>query len=110
MNTLTCDGYEAVIAFDEEANLFHGEVVDLRDVITFQGRSVDELREAFRDSLADYRAFCATRGEQPERPFSGQFLVRLPSSLHRTLVANARREGVSLNRFVTRALEHATAD
>lgn len=110
MNTLTSDGYEAVISFDEEANLFHGEVVNIRDVVTFQGRSVDELREAFRGSLVDYRAFCDARGEEAERPMAGDFLVQIPPTLHRTLSASAKREGVSLDRFVVRVLEGAAAD
>jgi predicted HicB family RNase H-like nuclease len=43
-------GYPARIEFDDEANLFHGEVINIWDVITFQGRSVAELRQAFEDS------------------------------------------------------------
>ena len=34
-------GYNGKVEFDEEAGIFHGEIVDLRDVITFQGKSVD---------------------------------------------------------------------
>jgi predicted HicB family RNase H-like nuclease len=47
------------VEFDAAANLFHGEVINIRDVITFQGRSVEELRQAFEDSVEDYLAFCA---------------------------------------------------
>ncbi len=69
-------GYEARVQFDDEAGLFHGEVVNLRDVITFQGTSVAELRAAFRDSVDDYLEFCASRGEQPAKP---NIHVSLPS-------------------------------
>ena len=58
-------GYLAQVEFDDEASLFHGEVINIRDVITFQGQSVDELRQAFEDSVEDYLEFCAERGEQP---------------------------------------------
>jgi predicted HicB family RNase H-like nuclease len=68
-------GYLSRIEFDDEANIFHGEVINIRDVITFQGKSVDELRETFEDSVEDYLAFCAKRGEEPDKPFSG----RLPN-------------------------------
>ncbi len=68
-------GYMARIQFDDEANLFHGEVTKIRDVITFQGRSVDELRDAFEASVDDYLAFCAERGENPDEPFSGCFTI-----------------------------------
>lgn len=59
MNVMTYKGYEAVVEFDEHADLFHGEIANLRDVITFQGRSVDELKRAFADSIEDSLAFCA---------------------------------------------------
>lgn len=53
--------YFGRVEFDDEAGIFHGEVVNTRDVITFQGKSVKELREAFHDSVEDYLAFCAER-------------------------------------------------
>ena len=69
MNTMTYNGYQAAIEYDDEAELFHGEVAGLRDVITFQGKSVAELKKAFRESIEDYLAFCRERGEDPEKPF-----------------------------------------
>lgn len=42
--------------------MFHGEVLDLRDVITFQGTSVEELEKAFRDSIDEYLEFYEGRG------------------------------------------------
>lgn len=65
-------GYTAQVELDAEAGLLHGEVLDTRDVITFQGKSVDELQEAFRESIDDYLEFCAQRGEEPDRSFSGR--------------------------------------
>ncbi|MGA1530302.1 MAG: type II toxin-antitoxin system HicB family antitoxin [Kiritimatiellia bacterium] len=59
-------GYIGKVAFDDDANIFHGEVINLRDVVTFQGESVAELRRAFQDSVDDYLDFCAARGESPE--------------------------------------------
>jgi predicted HicB family RNase H-like nuclease len=109
MNTMHFNGYEAVVEFDEDAELFHGEVINLRDVITFQGQSVDELKDAFSASVQDYLAFCATRGEEPEKPFTGQFVLRTPPELHRALSSAAKRAGVSLNKWVTTALERAVA-
>ncbi|MFO7883930.1 MAG: type II toxin-antitoxin system HicB family antitoxin [Desulfobacteraceae bacterium] len=97
-------GYFARVEFDDEANIFHGEVINLRDVITFQGESVDELRKAFTDSVEDYLEFCSERGEDPEKPYSGKFLVRVGPELHKTLVIQARKNGKSLNTWVNDAL------
>jgi predicted HicB family RNase H-like nuclease len=60
--------YEASVTYDEDARIFHGEVLHLRDVITFQGESVNELEQAFHDSVDDYLEFCKERGEKPEKP------------------------------------------
>lgn len=108
MTMMHYKGYEALVEFDEEAELFHGEVLNLRDVITFQGSSAAELKQALADSVEDYLAFCAERGEEPEKPYSGQFVVRVEPGLHRAVVSAARRAGVSLNKWVARTLEQAT--
>jgi len=56
--------YEAIVRFDEDAGIFHGEVSNTRDVITFQGSSADEMKKAFEESVEDYLAFCEERGER----------------------------------------------
>ena len=104
---LTYKGYSGHVEFDDEARLFHGEVLDTRDVITFQGRSVDEIEAAFRESVDDYLAFCAERGEEPDKPFSGRLMLRLPKDLHREVFVGARRSGKSLNQYVVDHLRRA---
>jgi predicted HicB family RNase H-like nuclease len=100
-------GYLGHIEYDDQAEIFHGEVIHTRDVITFQGTSVSELRKAFKDSIDDYLAFCAERGEQPDKPFSGQFVTRISPDLHRNITAAAAISGQSLNSWVSEQLEHA---
>lgn len=78
--------YSINIVFDAEADIFHGEVVNMRDVITFQGKSTDELKQAFKDSIEDYLEFCSELGENPEKPFSGRFTINLPPELHRKVI------------------------
>jgi len=106
MTTMTYDCYVATVELDEDAGLFHGEVINTRDVLTFQGRTLDELRAAFADTIADYAAWCQERGREPERPYSGNFTVRISPELHRRVATAAARSGKSVNGFVTEALEH----
>jgi len=103
-------GYLGKVEYDDAAGLFHGEVLNLRDVVTFQGASVEELRRAFRESVEDYLAFCAGRGEAPEKPFSGTFTVRIPPELHRDAALRARLAGKSLNGWLADLLGEAVAD
>lgn len=106
---MTYKGYGASVRFDDEADLFHGEVTGLRDVVTFQGRTVDELRGAFRDSIDDYLEFCESRGETPDKPYSGRFLLRVDPLLHRRLVELSADEGESLNNWIASRLGELVA-
>jgi len=99
-------GYIGHVEFDGEAEIFYGEVINTRDVITFQGSTVKMLKKAFKDSVDDYLAFCAERNEDPEKPFSGKFNLRLDPELHREAYAAARAANMSLNTWVAEAIKH----
>lgn len=101
-------GYTGHVEFDDESGVLHGEVLDLRDVITFQGKSTEEIIQAFRDSIDDYLEFCEERGEEPDKPLSGRLMVRLSPHLHRRVYVSARREGKSLNQWIAEKLEKAS--
>lgn len=105
-NTLAYKGYLGIIEYDDEAGIFYGEVINLADLITFQGSCVTELREALKESVEDYLAFCAERGEAPEKPFSGNLPLQIDPDLHRKIYVKARQEGKSLNHWIIEALEH----
>jgi predicted HicB family RNase H-like nuclease len=97
-------GYEGSITFDEDAEIFHGEVINTRDVITFQGRSVTELKRAFKESVEDYLEFCAKKGQRPEKPFSGNLVIRIDPELHRKLAIQAKKKRKSLNAYIEERL------
>lgn len=103
-------GYFGKVEFDDEAGVFHGEVINLRDVITFDGKTVEELRQAFRDSVDDYLEFCASRGEDPENPYSGNFVIRVDPELHKSIAVEAGKRGKTLNSWVAEALAKAMED
>ena len=97
---MTHKGYKGSVSFDDDGEIFHGEVIGLRDVVTFQGRTVGELKTAFQESIDDYLEFCASRGEEPDKTFSGRFLLRVEPSLHRRFVEPSGVDGESLNNWI----------
>ncbi len=101
-------GYVGKVEMDDEVGILHGEVINIRDVVTFEGQTVEEVQQAFRESVDDYLLFCQERGEEPEKPFSGKFVVRIPPELHRKAYIQARLADKSLNSWVAEVLEHAT--
>ena len=103
-------GYVGVFEFDPEIDTFHGSVVNTRDVITFYGDSVSQLKEEMKRSIDEYLAFCRERGREPEKPFSGKLSVRTSPELHRQVAVEAARRHRSMNRFVQEVLEKAVAE
>lgn len=97
-------GYVARVEFEPEAGILFGRVEGVRDVITFEGASVVEVVKAFHDSVDDYLEMCTERGEQPDKPYSGKFVVRVDPELHRDFALAAAREGKSLNNLAMEAL------
>jgi len=98
-------GYIGKVEIDEEVGILYGEVINVRDVITFEGTTVEEVQQAFRESVDVYLEFCAQRGESPEKPFSGKFVVRLPAELHRKAYIQAKLKDKSLNSWITEVLQ-----
>ena len=98
-------GYAAKVEFDDEAEIFHGEVIGIKDVVTFQGKTAKELKKVFRESVDDYLSFCKERGEDPDKPFTGKFVVRISPELHRKIYLSARLSNESINAWLNKNLE-----
>jgi len=88
-------GYFGTVEADN--GVFVGRVSGLRDVITFAGATFAEVEQAFRDSIDDYLAFCAERGEPPDRPYSGKIPLRVSPETHRRAATRAQAAGMSLS-------------
>jgi predicted HicB family RNase H-like nuclease len=105
MATMEYEGYVGVVEVDDEANILHGHIINTRDVITFQGRTVKEMRKALKESVDDYLEFCKVRGVEPDRPYSGKFMVRIDPELHRELAIAAAGQSKSIQAVVREAIQ-----
>jgi predicted HicB family RNase H-like nuclease len=97
-------GYLGIVNYDSEAKIFHGDVINTRDVITFQGTSVKEIEKSFKESIDDYITWCRDEGVSPEKPYSGKFNLRISPKLHREAAIASNKMNLSLNRFVEKAI------
>jgi predicted HicB family RNase H-like nuclease len=102
-------GYLGTVEYDAEAKLFHGDIINTRDVITFQGTTVKEIEAAFKESIEDYLAWCKEEGAEPEKPYSGKFNLRLSPELHREIAIRAKKLKISINSFVEKAISDEIA-
>lgn len=69
-------GYTGEVEIDGDADVLTGHVLDIRDVVTFEGETVAEVKQAFRDSVDDYLDFCQELGRKANKPFSGKLAFR----------------------------------
>jgi predicted HicB family RNase H-like nuclease len=97
---LTYKGYVGKVEFDEEAEVFYGTVINTRDKITFQAECAKDLRKEFEQSVETYLEFCQELGEEPERPYSGKFVLRLPPEAHKKVSLAAQAANKSLNAWI----------
>lgn len=98
-------GYYASVEYDSEAKVFHGEVLGINDVITFQGTAVHELESEFKASVEDYLEFCAQQGKAPEITLSGTLNLRMGPEKHRLVKVFADAHDMSINDYINRAIE-----
>ena len=97
-------GYFGTIKVDAEAGILHGDVLNIRDVITFEGKTVDEAREAFVESVDDYLALCKELNRKPENSLSGKFLLRDSPEFYRLVWTAAKKQEMSLNAWAINVL------
>jgi predicted HicB family RNase H-like nuclease len=102
---MTYKGYTGKAEFDDEAMVFHGTVLGIKDVITFEADNTRDLVQAFHDSVDDYLEFCKEEGRDPARTYSGKFNARLSPDIHRRITIAAKEEGISLNTWLNRNLQ-----
>ena len=98
-------GYTGRVVFDDEADLFHGQLIGLRDVVTFQGRSTEEIRQAFENSVDDYLEFCNERSESPNAPPQVQVVLPLTDTLASRIHDHATAAHMTDEAWVVRVLE-----
>ncbi len=104
-NVLEHRGYYGSVEYDSRDDQLHGRLLGISDIVSYEGRSVEELREDFRNAVEDYLEACRETGKKPDRPFSGKLVVRMPRELHAAAAMKAKERGESLNALIVETLK-----
>lgn len=104
MNSMNYKGYAARIEYSDEDGCFIGHVAGIRDVVGFHGDSVAELRAAFEEAVDDYLETCEKLNRAPQKPYSGNLMLRLPPDVHAAIAMAAEVSGKSINQWTTETL------
>lgn len=103
-------GYHATVEYDAEDKIFVGKVFGIVDSLNFHGTSVEELEEMFHQSIENYLSICEQFGKEPDKEFKGTFNVRISPELHRLVALEAADQKITLNQYISRALERSFED
>jgi len=104
MKYLEHKGYTGSIEYSPEDNVLYGKVLGIRGLISYEGETGKLLEDDFREAVNAYLADCKKAGKTPEKPFKGNFNVRIPASLHKKAALLAMETKTSLNNFVAEAI------
>ena len=107
MNTMSYGGYSALIEYDDEDGIFFGKLAGIRDGIGFHADNVTDLRAAFHEAVDDYVDMCAKIGKPPQKPYSGNLMLRIDPAVHSKAALAAELAGKSLNQWSEDALDRA---
>ena len=106
INALRHRGYAARVEFDARDNIFVGRVVGISDSITFHGETVTELRTDFEQAIAFY----LDTNPAPQKPASGNLMLRVDPELHSAISGAAQIAKQSVNQWASRVFRQAVGE
>ena len=106
-NTLTHRGYGARVEYDDDDGIFFGKIAGIRDGVGFHADTVADLRAAFHEAVDDYIETCARIGKEPQKPYSGNLMLRVDPEVHSRAATAAELAGKSLNQWGEEVLAKA---
>jgi len=103
-------GYAASVEFDPEDEIFVGRVLGIRDLVSFHADSVSDLKAAFHEAVDDYLEACRATGKVPDKPYSGNLMLRVDPAVHSKVARAAESAGKSLNQWGEEVLRKAAEE
>ena len=109
-NYLEYKDYYGSVSYSTEDDVLYGKILGISDSISYEGQSIEEIREAFVEAVEDYFLLCEEVGKEPERLYKGSFNIRIAPELHKKAVIHATASGDTLNHLVEQAIEQYVAN
>lgn len=103
-NLLSYKNYNGTVEYSKENGCLFGKVVGIKSLLLYEGDTVQELEQDFKNAIDEYLKDCEERNVQPEQPYKGTFNVRISPELHRNIAVYAIEHGKSLNAAVEEAI------
>lgn len=105
MDFLEYKGYKGTVEYAQANDCLCGKVVGMGNLlITYEGKTISELRSSFESVLEYYFGECRREMRKPKKPFSGTLNLRMPSEIHEQVALASMKTGVTINDFINRAI------
>jgi predicted HicB family RNase H-like nuclease len=105
MGILKYKGYSGTVEYSEEDNCLYGKAIGMnKNSVTYEGKTVEELKTDFESGIDLYLESCKERGIKPQKPYSGSLNIRIPSEVHSRLALKAQMTGKSINSIIKELL------
>lgn len=104
-NTLKYKGYTGTVEIDLNDDILFGHVLFIDDFISFEGQTIRELQESFKNTIDEYLEDCKALGLKPNKPLSGQFSIRTTPDNHKKLAEEAADADLSINDLMNKIIE-----
>ena len=106
-NIIKYKSFIGSLNFSQNDKTFFGKIEGINDLITFEGKTVDDLIKAFHEAVNDYLEICKIKNIEPHKSFKGSFNIRIKPELHAQAYHAAKAMKISLNRFVQKSIENS---
>ncbi|MBU3828029.1 MAG: type II toxin-antitoxin system HicB family antitoxin [Candidatus Lactobacillus pullistercoris] len=98
-------GYRGSVEYSLEDNILFGKIIGIKGLISYDGKTIEELKKHFKRALDDYLDLCKQKGIKPEKEYKGNFNVRISPKLHQKLEIYSENQHQSLNKSVEQAID-----
>lgn len=106
-NLMQYKGYYGSVDYDPDEPIFYGKLEYIKALISYESESAEGIKQAFHEAVDDYLSMCDEQNIQPELPFKGSFNIRTGHELHLKVALAAKKENISINKFVCHVLGKA---
>ena len=106
MDYLEYKGYKGSVEYSKADNCLFGKVLGMsKDLILYEGNTIDELRADFEAGIDNYIAGCVADWIEPRTPYSGTLNIRISPEIHSKIAMLAQEAGTTINGYIKQALE-----
>ena len=103
-------GFIGKIDFDDRRLILTGEVLNALDLLEFDGKTAEEIKQNFIKCVEDYCEMYQDRKTRQSIPFIGNYNIRLAAEQQNRVMNAAKLDGSSMESWLNRRINDHLGD